>query len=103
MILDGQYRDMCKRIGPNTQDVVINHLINTEKLTIDSQVINLMKQCDGGRLFVPFKTAGQMDMDLPIIYLDQLLPIVLSLGTLSPLQFYSTNSRKRQETNGTPT
>jgi hypothetical protein len=34
-------------------------------------------------LFVPFKTAGQMDMDLPIIYLDQLLLIVLSLGTLN--------------------
>jgi hypothetical protein len=78
MILDGQYRDMCKRIvGPNTQDVVINHLINTEKLTIDSQVINLSFEAVGVMaegLFVPFKTAGQMDMDLPIIYLDQLLP-----------------------------
>jgi hypothetical protein len=29
---------------------------------------------DGWKVVVPFKTAGQMDMDLPIIYLDQLLP-----------------------------
>jgi hypothetical protein len=57
-------RDMCKRIVPNTQDVVINHLINTEKLTRFTGHKPLKKQCDGEGLFVPFKTAGQMDMDL---------------------------------------
>jgi hypothetical protein len=38
MILDGQHDEMCKRIvGPNIQEIVMNHLVNVEKLNIDAQ------------------------------------------------------------------
>jgi hypothetical protein len=76
MILDGQHDEMCKRIvGPNIQEIVMNHLVNVEKLNIDAQVINLSYETVGvltDDLFVPFKTPGPIDLDLPMIYLDQL-------------------------------
>jgi hypothetical protein len=49
----------CKRIvGPNIQEIVMNHLVNVEKLNIDAQVINLSYETVGvltDDLFVPFK------------------------------------------------
>jgi hypothetical protein len=60
MILDGQHDEMCKKIvGPNIQEIVMNHLVNVEKLNIDAQVINLSYETVGvltDDLFVPFKT-----------------------------------------------